>query len=133
MKEIINKLAYNLIMELKKKEFDKTERKNILQSYMDANKLSLREIARNHNIPHTTLFYWLNPERKIAAVERDYKIPKGTLLSQLKILDKTTSDYCEKLKKHSLVLNDESRELIETIKTRWNYIYLNTRRVVLQD
>ena len=57
----INKLKFNFIQDLKKKEIDIMDRAIILQEYMNDNKLSFRAMAKECDIPVSTLAGWISP------------------------------------------------------------------------
>ena len=63
--EIINILEYNLLAELKRKEMTKEQRAMLLQDYLKRNNTSIRQMAKELNVPHTTLFYWANEEKRV--------------------------------------------------------------------
>jgi len=121
--EIINILEYNLLSEIKKRELTKEARALILKDYMKRNDTSLRELAKDLNIPHTTLFYWANEEKR------------KSHLSDIKQRTDLNSVYeaivllLDKLENRKLKLNDRDREKITEIKSLCDKLYLFTRVV----
>lgn len=59
MIEAQNKIVYNWLLEFKKKEVSHFERAKIIQEYLDSQKISQRELARQLDLPHNTLQDWL--------------------------------------------------------------------------
>jgi len=52
---INNKLVFNFLVELKKKEIHPVERAEIIKQYLKDEKISVRQLARELNIPHSTI------------------------------------------------------------------------------
>jgi len=57
---INNKLVFNFLVELKKKEIHPVERAEIIKQYLKDEKISVRQLARELNIPHSTIQDWVD-------------------------------------------------------------------------
>jgi IS30 family transposase len=66
-------LIFNFLMDLKKKEISAMDRAQIINDYLKANKMSQRELARQINVPHSTIQDWCMFSR---LTEKEYKIMK---------------------------------------------------------
>jgi len=53
------KLVFNWLIDFKKKEISHFERAKVIQEYLDSQKISQRELARQLDLPHNTLQDWL--------------------------------------------------------------------------
>jgi len=89
--EISTKLAYNFIIDMKKKEINPIEKGQIIKEYMEQNKKGLRELSRETAIPLTTLKGWID-YAKMTIEEYEKLIKDG----------KTKTDI------HKMVKNDKS-------------------------
>lgn len=74
--EIPSELIQNWICDLRKKEIDPYKRAAILQAYLDEKKLTARELARQCNLPHSTINDWLR-WRKLPQEEYNQLQEKG--------------------------------------------------------
>jgi len=78
----INKLKFNFIQDLRKKEIDIMDRAIILQSYMNENRLSFRKMSEESGIPLATLAGWISP---LGFDEQTYKKMQRSGMSQADI------------------------------------------------
>ena len=56
-------LVYNFLVDLKKKDIDPIERARIIRTYCNNKQLSIRALAKELNISHSTLQDWVDYER----------------------------------------------------------------------
>lgn len=57
--ETNNKLVFNFLIDLTKKDIDKFNRAVIIRQYLNDEKISIRELGRRLNVPKSTLEDWL--------------------------------------------------------------------------
>jgi len=82
-----DKLIFNYLVEHKKKCVDEFERVSLLRQYMSVHDLSVRKVAEEIGVPHTTIQGWLSwekmkPEEYDALRSKD--VPKSTIIGALK-------------------------------------------------
>lgn len=122
--EIVDILEYNLLCEIKRKEITKEDRSKILNDYMNRNNTSLREVAKIFNVPHTTLFYWANQEKRIEHLQKVGNL-KGK--RELEFLTETLTNFLMRIENKKVKLTDQDREEIVKIKDLSHKIFLMTR------
>ncbi len=106
MEEIIEKLHYNFIADLKKKDIDVRERALLIDGYMKKHGLSYRQLADMFNIPHTTIFGWLSV---LNYSEREYTALKNNGFTEADIFN--TAKYKGTRKKVSVEKNKLQTDL----------------------
>jgi len=70
-----NELIYNFLLDLKKKEINPMDRAQIINDYLKKNNISQRELARQINVPHSTVQDWCMFGR---LSDKEYTIMKET-------------------------------------------------------
>jgi len=126
-KDIADKLVYNLLVELKKKNIDKEEMRILLDDYIKRNGVSLRELAKQIGISHTTLYYWKEPDKKKQISEfQSMKQTKLKITDELVMIKNKLLDYQHKINANKLSLTNNDRKLISEIKELILWIYMNT-------
>jgi len=89
--QISNELVFNIIQDWKKKDITPEQKKVFLEAYMKENKVGLRELARLLDVPHTTLFHWLNGKREKEEKSSSVKTNKEAKENELdELLDRLT-------------------------------------------
>jgi transcriptional regulator with XRE-family HTH domain len=58
--EVPNRLIYNFLCDLKKKEIHPVERAEMMKAYLKEEGISQRELARELGMPHSTVQDWLD-------------------------------------------------------------------------
>lgn len=61
--EVPNRLVYNFLLEIKRKEIHPVERAEMINQYLKEENLSARALAADLGIPHSTLQDWLDYSR----------------------------------------------------------------------
>jgi len=84
MEETINKLKFNYIQDIRKKDIDIRDRALILKSYMIDNHLSFRQMAADCGIPLATLAGWIAPA---GIDDKTYSKMKRSGMSQADIMN----------------------------------------------
>ena len=69
----INNLLFNYFLDMRKKEINKRQRALLIAKYLDENKMSQRELARELGIPHSTIQDWLMINRISEEQYEQYK------------------------------------------------------------
>jgi hypothetical protein len=122
--EIIDTLEHNLIVELRKKEMAPDVRKVLIEDYMKRHKLSLRKLAEEFKIPHTTLYYWTEPQKKAEQSEKQSmdRTDLGKAVSYVK-------GFLGLVEHHKVKLNDDILKNITTLKEMIDRIYIMTKTI----
>lgn len=124
--EIIEILEYNILAELKKKELSTEHKAALLKDYMERTKTSLRGLAKELNVPHTTLFYWANETKK---VEHAAKVLETKNHGELDYLIESLKTLLNRIEEKKVKLTDKDRLAIEKMKDLSYRIYMLTRTV----
>jgi len=125
--EIINTLEYNLLMDLKKTDLNKQDRKILLTDYMARHGLSMGEVARSLGIPKTTLYYWIETEKKKEQTAKyDLKNKKSSLLEELDLIKHKLLIYKDRIKDRKFKIDDRGRKILIEIKDLLIWISYNT-------
>lgn len=124
--DIIEVLEYNLLSELKRKELSKVQRAMLLKDYMKRKNISVRELAKEFNVPHTTLFYWANDEKRQEHIQ---SIKSACAHKELSVIVDSLNNFLKMIESHTVRIKYEDRIAIEKIKDIGHKMYLLTRTV----
>lgn len=129
------KIIFNWMLDLRKKHVNPHERARIIKNYIQETKTSVRQLARDLGIPHTTLTGWLS-WNKISPEEYEMLRKRGvthteiwTSLKQNKQLEicEEHSEYeleqvLRKIKEIYRNLDSKSPQTIRLINEIQNYL-----------
>lgn len=105
-------IIYNFLVDLKKKEINPVERALIIKNYMDTQNKSLRQLAIDLGMPHTTLKGWLDYSK----LEGKYNELLNNGISKTEIHDMLRTSGTIKNKIIRTPLNDTLKESITALK-----------------
>jgi len=71
---VSDRIIFNMMLDLRKKELDPFERAKIIQDYMKKKKISQRELGKQLGIPHSTIADWC---RWNDITEKEYEKMRG--------------------------------------------------------
>ena len=124
IREIKNKLTHNYLLEMNKKQIDKLERAKLVKDYIESKNISVRELARQLNMPHSTLNDWImwnNIEKN------DFDKMKNNGLNDRDVYRELRNNKSDKEKKfvETLKIDLELEKSISTLKklARKNVLY----------
>ena len=92
--KITREIAENIILDWNKNNISREEKAEFVKKYREKYKLSQREFAKRFGVPHTTTYYWENPEKMNA----NYKDEEKNLTKFLKTLENITNPDISLLK-----------------------------------
>ena len=125
--EIINTLEYNILMDLKKTDLSKSDRKILLTDYMRRHNIDMATLARTLGIPKTTLYYWIETEKKKEQTARyDLSTHNHNLVVDLNLIQHKLEIYRDQIKNGKFKINDNIRRKIMEIKDLFVWISFNT-------
>ena len=128
---IIDKLEHNFLIDLLvKKDISTEERKIVITRYMKRNNIGIKPLARQLNIPFTSLYYWINPEKKKEQTHKyDVKRVDRGMLEELEYIDHTIKVHKKRIEDRTYRCNDKMRELISSIKDNVTCISYATLKI----
>lgn len=77
-----NELVYNFIVELKRKDVNPVDRAQIIQEYMDENKLTIKKLSIESGLPTATIHDYIN-FNKIDKEEYTQLLDKGVTKTEI--------------------------------------------------